>query len=49
MLKYNPWILLMNKKSTVVLTHSCEEQVAPNLYTEESPIEYKIKISPQKF
>ena len=49
MLKYNPWILLMNTKIDCCTNiHSCEEQVAPNLYTEESPIEYKIKISPQE-
>lgn len=49
MLKYNPWILLMNTKIDCCTNiHSCEEQVAPNLYIEESPIEYKIKISPQE-
>lgn len=49
MLKYNPWILLMNTKIDCCTNiHSCEEQIALDLYTEQNPIEYKIKISPQE-
>ena len=49
MLKYNPWILLMNTKSTVVLTYTAVKNKWHQIYTEESPIEIKLRLVLKKF